>query len=246
MILSHKYRFIFIKTHKTAGTSVEIALSKYCGPKDVITVINPEDEDIRRELGYPGPQNYLKPFGRYNKRDWWCLIHRRERAIWFRNHIWASTVRKRVGEEVWGSYYKFCFERNPWDKTLSWYFYASARGNEDRPLERFIEEGGAKEFSDMKAYCGKDGLLVDRVCRYENIEGEMKEFAERVGLPEVPALPRAKGSFRKNRKPLAEVLAPDMRDRIARDLSREVEFFGYTFEEAAAQQRTARAEASKP
>ncbi|MEL6382956.1 MAG: chondroitin 4-O-sulfotransferase, partial [Cyanobacteria bacterium J06626_18] len=32
MIISHEYKFIFLKTRKTAGTSIEIALSKFCGP----------------------------------------------------------------------------------------------------------------------------------------------------------------------------------------------------------------------
>ncbi len=34
MIVSHKYEFVFIKTKKTAGASVEIALSKFCGVED--------------------------------------------------------------------------------------------------------------------------------------------------------------------------------------------------------------------
>ena len=51
MIASHQHRFIFLKTRKTAGTSVEIALSKVCGPDDVITEISPEDEELRRAAG---------------------------------------------------------------------------------------------------------------------------------------------------------------------------------------------------
>ena len=50
MILSHRYRYLFLKTNKTAGTSIEIALSKFCGPDDIITPISPEDEAIRRRL----------------------------------------------------------------------------------------------------------------------------------------------------------------------------------------------------
>ena len=45
----------FLKTRKTAGTSIEIALSKYCDCKDVITKILPLDEKIREGFGYPGP-----------------------------------------------------------------------------------------------------------------------------------------------------------------------------------------------
>ena len=41
MIISHKYRFIFVKTRKTAGTSVEAYLSQHCGDSDVLTPIHP-------------------------------------------------------------------------------------------------------------------------------------------------------------------------------------------------------------
>ena len=70
MIISHKFKFIFLKTNKTAGASIEIALSKFCGEKDIITPISPEDEQIRRSLGYRGPQNYMVPLSRYSFSDW--------------------------------------------------------------------------------------------------------------------------------------------------------------------------------
>ena len=37
MIISHKHKFIFIKTRKTAGSSIEHFLSKYLGPDDICT-----------------------------------------------------------------------------------------------------------------------------------------------------------------------------------------------------------------
>ena len=40
MIISHKYKFIFIKTRKTAGSSIEYNLSNYLGDDDVITPLD--------------------------------------------------------------------------------------------------------------------------------------------------------------------------------------------------------------
>ena len=36
MIVSHKHKFIFLKTKKTAGTSIELALSPFCGDSDIL------------------------------------------------------------------------------------------------------------------------------------------------------------------------------------------------------------------
>ena len=121
MILSHQYKFIFLKTSKTAGTSVEIALSKFLGPKDVITPISPEDEVTRRDLGYRGPQNYRSKFWEYSYADLVKLVSKGEWKEKFYNHISAFQVRGLVGEQVWNTYFTFCIERNPWDRVISHY-----------------------------------------------------------------------------------------------------------------------------
>src|SRR5437762_6689028 len=48
MIISHKHKFIFIKTVKTAGTSLEVFLSQHCGPDDVLTPFAPPSRDTSR------------------------------------------------------------------------------------------------------------------------------------------------------------------------------------------------------
>ena len=58
MIFSELHNFLFIKGHKVASTSVEVALSAICGPDDIITPITPIDELHRINLGYRHAQNY--------------------------------------------------------------------------------------------------------------------------------------------------------------------------------------------
>ena len=58
MILCHKYRFIFLKTNKTAGTSVEIALSRFCEERDIVTHLSPEEETLRESVGGRASEHY--------------------------------------------------------------------------------------------------------------------------------------------------------------------------------------------
>ena len=75
MIINHQHRFIFIKVQKTAGTSVEIALSQFCGPTDVITPLHKKDEVLRESLSFRGPQNYYLPLSSYRRENILsCLI----------------------------------------------------------------------------------------------------------------------------------------------------------------------------
>ena len=44
-IISYRHKFIFVKTVKTAGTSIEVHLAAKCGPKDIVTPIIPSNPD---------------------------------------------------------------------------------------------------------------------------------------------------------------------------------------------------------
>ena len=64
MIISHKLKVIYIKLAKVAGSSFEIALSKYCGSDDILTPILPEGK-IWESMGYyRNGQNYKDPTGK--------------------------------------------------------------------------------------------------------------------------------------------------------------------------------------
>lgn len=227
MIISHRHRFIFIKTRKTAGTSVEIALSRFCGEDDIVTHISPQDEVVRSRLGYPGPQHTrLSPF-RYTSADWVRLFTRLERAGFY-NHIPARLIRERIGEEVWSSYFKFCFERNPWDKAISMYFWRTRRDDSRRPIAEFIAEQ-AEQLSDFDLYTLDGRIAVDQVGRFETLQADLDEIARKLDLPGEIELPTTKSSARKEKRHYRDVLGPPERDRIAEVGAREIGEFGYCF-----------------
>jgi len=225
MIVSHRHKFIFIKTQKTAGTSVEIALSKFCGPDDIITRISSVDEKLRRSLGYPGAQNCYKSWREFNGADWYRQLIKFRRPKKFYNHMPAALVRDYVGEEIWNSYYKFCFERNPWDKAISLYYWRN-KSEPRPPFEEFIEQ----PLSEFGLYSIDGKIAVDHVYRFEEIGEAMQELAERLGLPEVPVLPRTKTKTNKNPKPDYRSFYDEATHAtISREYSREIDLMGYEF-----------------
>src|SRR6266542_4496127 len=137
MILSHKYKFIFIKTAKTAGTSIEAFLSRHCGASDVVTPIEPpvEGHQPRNYLGFINPiHEILERPGKIFA----ALRHSITSREKFYRHMPAFEVQKRVPCEVWNSYFKFCVERNPWDKVLSHYHMHAAREGGSLSLDEYL------------------------------------------------------------------------------------------------------------
>lgn len=91
MLASYQHRFIFLRTRKTGGTSLEIALSPLCVGRDICTPIgNLEDEFTRIRHG-GSPRN----FGPGWLREWQYL-----RALKTGNTTKATEVYRRLGERM--------------------------------------------------------------------------------------------------------------------------------------------------
>ena len=227
MIICHKYKFIFLKTRKTAGTSIEIALSKFCGADDIITPILGADERKRQELGYRGPQNYNIPLRFYQKSDWVNLLKKWEPKQFF-NHAGASFIRAHIGEDIWQNYFKFCFERNPFDKAISRYYW-SAR--EPRPaIGDYLDSLATKFLSDWNLYTIDNQIVADFGGRYENLADDMANVAKRLNLPGELSLTKAKGGYRKDRKHYSQVLDQQARDRIEQVCANEMAALNYVWQ----------------
>jgi len=229
LIISHKYKFIFIKTAKTAGTSIEIALSKFCGSEDVIGPLPSCDEETRRNLGYRCRQNYFLPKSRYTIRDWRRLLFEGKK-LRYRRHNSANQIRSYIGKKIWNSYYKFCVVRNPWDRLLSYYFWRNK--SEPRPgISEFLESkwhANLLTFG-INLYTDIDKIVVDKICLYESLEEDLEEVRLRIGLPEKLVLPRANASTRIDTRSYREILTRDQAEKIRELSRREIALFGYEY-----------------
>jgi DNA-binding cell septation regulator SpoVG len=237
VIISHRHRFIFMKTRKTAGTSLEIALSAHCGPEDVITPIVPEDEATRAELGFPGPQNCRIPLdrfpfgqGQHTPRQVAAMVRRRKAPQYF-NHIPAAQVRRAIGRDVWDSYFKFTIERNPFDKAVSGYWYYTKKKDQRPKLEDFLLGLPPKTMSDWHIYSIGQEIAVDFVARQERLVHDLDLLSARLGINISMPSTRAKGGHRQDRRHFSESLTPLARSRIELVCWREIAAFGYEWQE---------------
>ncbi len=217
MIVSHEHRFIFLKTRKTAGTSIEIALSRFCGDWDVITPIGPpKDEALRQELSGRGPQNF----------------HVTSENSYY-NHIPARRIRPLIGTTIWNSYFKFCFERNPWDRAISQYYSDMwSTRNKCQPcssLLEYLRSAANRRLSNFHIYSIHGDIAVDHVGLYENLNSELERITALLNLPGELKLPRAKGDIREDRRHYREVMGREERSIIERVCAREIAHFGYSF-----------------
>ncbi len=230
MILSHKYKFIFIKTAKTAGTSIEVFLSKHCGTSDVLTPIEPPVEG-HQPRNYRGSINPIPEILERPGKIFSALRHSISSREKFYRHMPALEVRNRVPRDVWNSYFKFCVERNPWDKVLSHYHMHAAREGGSLSFDEYLARGRFPinyfRYSDRS----RRKIIVDRVLRYENLTAELREVFSQLHIPFAGTLGvTAKSEYRTDHRPYQQVFNDDQRRIVEKAFAKEIELHGYCFE----------------
>lgn len=233
MIVSHQHKFIFIKNRKVAGSSIEVALAPVCGPDDIITP-DPNQRPVARNFNPPHPiarelLGTLNPLQHARSlRDYYSI-----RPTFF-THVAAYEARARLGRQVWDGYYKFCFDRNPWDKFLSFYYWYFRKHEtppmsfEDFVLQRRLVNDRVCP-SDWRRYALGGKVVAQFIGRYENLTDDFQKVCDHLGI-EARLEKREKTDTRPaDTRNYREHYTDRMRDRVAYLFRREIDLLGYEF-----------------
>jgi len=222
MLISHKHKFIFIKTKKTAGSTIEnMIVNNFFDPSIDICTGSNIDGTPRVNIGAkkPGEPDGHKP---------WDL------------------VKNYVTPVQWTNYYKFTVERNPWEKVVSEFYWRIANDKQsgmtpyDNDVDNFkyyMDKGFGTRFVapvDWNLYAAGNQVVVDQVVQYSNLaDGLVSMFNDKLDVPltkEMVTGTRMKSGHRK--KHYTEMYKDQsVIDKVAQAYSREIKYFSYMFGE---------------
>lgn len=173
VLVCHEHKFIFLKTRKTAGTSVEMYLQPFCTPPD--TPVVERTHAIETDFGIVGAR----------------LIGKKKRTerdqIW-KNHMLARNAKFELGPEIWDAYRKITVVRNPFDRMVSYFHWKDrdvdfeGRSAEDLApdFKHFLRE--AVYHNDYAIAHVEGEYIIDDVVRYEHLIEDLEALVASLEL----------------------------------------------------------------
>ncbi len=210
--VSNRYSFVFLKTRKTAGTSIERVLFPFCTSLEDQRPLH-LNEFRYQEGNIRGPAP-----------DGW------------RPHISAARARRRIGRSKWDEYFKFTAVRNPFDRVVSHFFWLR-RNNANLQFESWNEVRSAfRSFCLKSRYAGDadivmigDDFVPQDAIRYECLTDDLQRIAKKLGFEEpLETLPKInKGTRKWGDVPVAEFFDDSSIAAVKRKMSWVFENFDY-------------------
>jgi hypothetical protein len=239
MLVSHRCRFIYTKTIKTAGTSVEGYFEPYCMAEGSWRASHMRPQHVSPE-GIVGFRGHVPP---------WPF-----RPRWY-NHMPARRIRALLGPRVWSDYFKFTVVRNPFDKLVSGYHFLSSAVGRPTWMARLrsrVGRGGVgvqpipgyddeTTIANFRSWVQAGGSMLDRdkymiggvVCvddfiRFESLADDIARVCYRLEVPFEPdRIPRYKMGIRHCHIPLREYYDESTLAIVRRLYAWEIDRFGY-------------------
>ena len=168
MIISHLHKFIYMKSVKTASTSVEAVLARECGSKDVLTTIDPPVP------GHSAANNDQNLESHCNLLD---------------IKLQLKLSMDKPKKPPYPKYYKFMNVRNPWDRAVSYYYHykeSIACSFDDWLIYNYtkltLDEPNKRTPHLKHWYNFKTKYILDGYIRYEYLEYDLKTIYKQIGI----------------------------------------------------------------
>ncbi|MEM8771855.1 MAG: sulfotransferase family 2 domain-containing protein [Pseudomonadota bacterium] len=218
MIISHKYQFIFLRTEKTAGTSLSHALAEFLG-----------EDDVRADMSRPSWASFSPIHHGALKRNF-------PKYFGLHAHATAAQIRSVIGAGIFDSYYKFAVERNPWDRQVSLYFQRYPK-RQRRHTPNFSRDLASPYFrsteyvrlNNWANYAIDNSVVADDVILYHRLEEGLKNLKERLSLPKNIQLGKERSGFRDDKGDYRRHYTDKTHALIGRWYAREIKEFGFMF-----------------
>jgi hypothetical protein len=227
MIVSYSRNFIFIKTKKTAGSTVEAVLATGCTPGDNVTApsnkfIGMDIVNLNASLAANDQSDEEDENEKENRR-------RLRRSGGVYNHMTAAEARAIIDAAFWNDALKITVERHPYEKAVSQAFFrmgkARRKGMEfPEHLNHVVRYG---DYVGFPRWTIEGKVAVDEFIRQENLQADLKRIGERLGMPMPAELPRFKSKKRLDRRPAHQILSDEQKEIVFTRCREEFEILGY-------------------
>ena len=218
MLLSLRYRFLFVHIAKTGGTSVRAALARnrWREPARVPTWI------CSRLSGLWGHRLGVK----------------------LPRHAKAIAAQEMLPRELYAELFKFAFVRNPWDlQVSSWHHIRRERPHVleciddfeaflryklegDRPYHYILDASVEPQWHHLMDLEGRQ--IVDYIGRYETLAEDYDEICRRIGFKKPPQLPHKRKAG--DREDYRSYYTDTAAELVARHFRADIDNLGYTFD----------------
>lgn len=217
MLLSHKYKFLFVHIAKTGGTSVRAALNSLRWRDPIYYLVWP----AHKVSGLTGHRLGLK----------------------FPRHCHIIAAKEMLPAEYFDSLYKFAFVRNPWDLQVSSFHHIQRerpqvmngitdfnefmrwKFDPERPYQYHIDTSLSLQSDYLVDLHGNNQM--DFIGRYENLEDDFAKVCRHIKVNLVlPHKRRAK----EREKDYRSYYTDDTVELVAKYFTRDIEMLGYGFE----------------
>ncbi len=238
MLISHKYRCIFIHIQKTGGSTIESLLRSFDKHAVLKVPLNPIAL-LRCHLCRAGYEH-----ARFGKQIWLKMA-----PVCKGKHLFARDIKTSINNrKIWETYFKFAFVRNPWDRLVSWYSMIRERGPKNAFWKYALEN--SSDFESFVRNCNRtiyespfevknfffnqfdyisgdrNEVIVDYIGRFENFTEDVQRIFRSISCPLPKPLPKINQSTHPNYR---RYYTDETRKLVTERYYMDIGFFGYRF-----------------